>query len=746
MARPPGVLLLAVGYGAGLATGLSRLTDPVFAALILLTLAVLVWREWWFPIFPALCVGLVVGGHARHGAGSRCAATLPLGEQRYRIRSLDPGEGTGRVVVSGRGCDGTVLARWPRTTRAPAGVSLTVTARWTPVARLLHRPDGMLMISLVDSVGGTHGVVASLRNQIVRSTRDLYGPRAPLANALIAGWRGELDPDLRSAIASVGLMHLLAISGLHVALLAGWVLLVLRLCRIPRHGAECVAALAALGYTAFLGWPSAALRASFFLLLAAGCRWRQRQVRFDACLGASVLLVLIADPWSVAEPGLWLSIAGLSGVIAGLRWGVHALGTSWWINSVSGSIGAVLMTAPIAAGMFGQVAPIGIALNIVGMPLVATLLPVLFASVLLTPFTHSFAAAFAVSGNGLLALLELLVRIGSKAPGSATPTQVGWTAVWPWIGALLAAVWVAWGRTTLPEAVRRVIWSATAALVLSLVSASRPAFVAGDHGLTLLFLDVGQGDATLIRTPLGHWIEVDAGPVGERYDAGRRMIAPLLARLGVRRIDLFVLSHAHRDHVGGGAGVLERFPVDLALEPGMLFADSAYEDWLSALARHHTRWRRAVAGSQWAIDGVTFRVLHPPSPWPRQGEDLNEDSIVLEVSFGAFRALLTGDAGFVAESAMAGALRTANLLKVGHHGSRTATGAEFLAAIRPQAAIVSVGRNNYGHPSPEALRRLASAGAATWRTDVEGTVSVTTNGRTFDVKGARSIATFETGH
>ncbi|MGH7593823.1 MAG: ComEC/Rec2 family competence protein, partial [Gemmatimonadales bacterium] len=254
------------------------------------------------------------------------------------------------------------------------------------------------------------------------------------------------------------------------------------------------------------------------------------------------------------------------------------------------------------------------------------------------------------------------------------------------------------------------------------------------------------GDAALIRTPLGHWVEVDAGPTGDGWDAGRRVVAPLLAREGVRRIDLFVLSHAHRDHVGGGTAVLDQVPVTLAIEPGELFADSAYDAWLAALAAHHTRWRAARAGTVWSIDGVSFRVLHPPSPWARQGEDLNEDSVVLELSYGGFRALLMGDAGFVAESAMAAGLRPANLLKVGHHGSRTASSAAFLVAVHPQAAVVSVGRNRYGHPSPEAMDRLAHAGVAVWRTDREGTVTVTTDGRTFTVSGVRAAATFGTSH
>lgn len=739
-------MLLTIGYGAGLATGLSHLMGlPFVIAGIGGAVIVLRHRAWW-PLPLALAIGVLSGARAGSGAGTWCAARLPLGEQSYRVRSIDPGEGTGRVVVIGAHCTGTVIARWPRAARLPAGYTVAVTARWAPAERPLQQPDGLLLVGTAELVGGTPTTVERARTAIARTTRTLYGPRAPLANALVAGWRGEIDPDVRSALASAGLMHLLAISGFHIAWLAASVLLLLRLARAPRHPAEVGAALVAFAYTAFLGWPPAALRASLLLLLAAYNRWRQRQVRFGALLAASVLVMWIIDPWAIAGPGPWLSVVGLAGVAAALRWSDRAVGTSWLVRSVSGSSGALIATAPLTAAVFGQVAPIGIVLNLFGMPLLLLLLPAVFVPVILYATFPSLATGIAASGNGLLALLELLARVGSRIPGGAAPGATGWAAAWPWLGVLAAATWLTWGGTTLHEAIRRAAWSATCALGLTLATGRRRSMDAGDHALTLLFVDVGQGDAALLRTPSGHWIEIDAGPAGEGRDAGRQVIAPLLASAGVSRIDLFILSHGHRDHVGGGAGVLNRVPIELAIEPGELFADSAYDGWLAALAAHHTRWRAVRAGSHWTLDGVGFRVLHPPTPWPRQGENLNEDSIVLEVTYGDFRALLMGDAGFVAESALGATLHPVNVLKVGHHGSKEATGDGFLAATRPQAAIVSVGRNHYGHPAPETLDRLTSANVEVWRTDVDGTVNVTTDGRTFTVKGARTTATFGTTH
>jgi competence protein ComEC len=740
--RPPGALLLAVGYGAGLLTGLSRLTDPAFVAVLLGLLTWAAWGSSWVALLPAFGAGMIGGNHARAAAAGSCAARLPLGEAEYRVHAIDPGEGTGRVTIVGGQCTGAVMARWPARPALAAGLVVSVSARWAPAERPLHQPDGMLLIGKIRGSRGTPNLAERFRTVVVRTTHTLYGARAPLANTLIAGWRGELDPDLKAAFASAGLMHLLAVSGLHIAWLAGWVFLLLRLLRTRRHRAELLAATVALAYTAMLGWPPAAFRAATLLLVAAFCRWRQRQVRFGALLSLSALVVMVCDPWTLAMPGAWLSLVGVAGVVAAVRWSDHAIGRHWLVQSLSGSIGAVVATAPIVAAVFGQVAPIGVVLNLVGMPLLMAILPALFGSVALHTVLPPIATGLATSANGLLALLELLARVGAQAPGSGATGEAGLPAAIPWLWLLAAAFWMIHGRSTLPMAVRRAAWCGVVAFALSVAGEGQSGLTPGDHTLTLAFLDVGQGDAALIRTPFGHWIEVDAGPVGEGRDAGRRVVAPALLRLGARRVELFVLSHAHRDHVGGGAAVLDKVPVSLAIEPGELFSDSAYDGWLAALASHHTRWRGVHAGMHWTLDGVAFTVLHPPEPWPREGEDLNEDSVVLELTYGNFRALLMGDAGFIAESVLTATLPTVDLLKVGHHGSRMASGAAFLAAIRPQAAIISVGRNNYGHPAPETLARLADAGAKIWRTDAEGTITVRSDGRTFTVNGARSQATF----
>lgn len=743
--RPPGgALLLAICYGAGLVTGLSRFPDPLSVAVTAIGIAVVLRRPVTIALTAALVVGIGVGSQTRTASRAHCAARLPTAESRLTLRLIESGIDAGRVTVLDPACVGTLSARWPRGTAIAAGRDVTVTARWIPRDGALGRPGGTLVIRRVLAVAGEVSLSSRLRTWLDVLIVERFGSRAALVSALVTGRRGGLDPALREAFVGAGLIHLLAISGFHVGLLAGWLLLVLRLGGAPRHVAEVAAAVAAVGYAGWLGWPAPATRAASLLLVLAVARSHQRHPRFDAVLGASALVVLVRSPWSVVDLGAWLSFAAVAGVGWALGWSDRAVGSHVVVRGLAASIGATLATAPVAALTLGRVATIGVGLNLVAIPLVAAAMPAVLLALLLHAVAPESAGAFATSANLLLALLERIAIAGVGLPGASEVGTAGWRSAFPWMAALAAALWITHRRTTRREAARRLGWCAALLLWWPLAGAAiawRPD--PGRGGLALHLLDVGQGDAAVVRTPGGHWIVIDAGPSGNGFDAGARVVGPYLARLGVRRIEAFVLSHAHKDHVGGAAALATRFPIGVAIDPGEAFVEASYDAWLETLAERGVRWRRAAVGDHWTIDGVEFRVVHPPVRWDQRGFDLNEDSIVLELRYGAFVALLTGDAGFPAESLLGAAVGPVALLKVGHHGSRHSTGAPFLAAVAPQAAVISVGRNGYGHPAPATLGRLREAGVPLWRTDQHGTVRVETDGRSFTVRGGRAAQTFD---
>jgi len=742
--RPP--VLFTAAFGAGLATGLLRFYAPLgVGALLLIWLGRRQRHGLARLLAAALLLGAVHGWLARSADGTACAARLPEGRIRLRVRLAEPADTAGgrlelRPVRAG--CAGLVAGRWPAGHPFGAGAEAAVTARWIPRPRWSGRADGTLVVRTIGRVAVAPRPGEHLRTWVAAAAGRLYGSRAGLVQALVVGRRVGLDPVLQDRFAQSGLVHLLSISGFHVGLVAAWVMLACRAAGARRDRALLAAALVAVGYVAFLGWPAPATRAAALAVASAWCRRRQRNVQPDPLLAATCLVVMLVDPWAVLDLGAWLSAAALWGAGTATRWSDVALGAGWGWRALSSSVGATLATAPVTAAALGTVAPVGILLNFAAIPIAAAGVPGVFASLILLPAAPGPAAALAAGSGLALHSLELLARLGAAIPGGHLLTEAGPAAAIPWVLLLTAALWSIHARTTAREAVRRWAWAGAVALWLPLL-AGAGAFTGYDRsGLTLDFLDVGQGDGAVLRTPRGHWVLVDAGPADGRADAGRRVVAPFLERRGAGELAALVISHAHADHVGGAATVLERVRTDLVIEPGEPYSDPAYYRFLDAVTAAGVRWHPSRPGERFSLDGVSFTVLHPTPEWPGWGEDLNEDSLVLLVEYGRFRALFAGDAGLPAEGWLQGRVGRVALLKVGHHGSRGASGNAWLDELRPVAAVVSVGRNTYGHPSPEALARLRAHGASLWRTDRDGDVHVATDGRTMTVRSRRASVTF----
>ena len=252
-----------------------------------------------------------------------------------------------------------------------------------------------------------------------------------------------------------------------------------------------------------------------------------------------------------------------------------------------------------------------------------------------------------------------------------------------------------------------------------------------DAPLVVRFLDVGQGDAILIQAPGGSTALIDGGEVGSG-------VLQHLGNLGVQQLDLMVATHPHADHIGGLIEVLDAIPVAQVVTNGQVHTTSTYEDLLDAIAAAGSAYREVRRGDMLQLGTLTLEVLNPTSS---AGTDYNNGSVVLRLVYGQVAFLFTGDAESEAETSMlvSGRPLEAKILKVGHHGSRSSSSTSFLVAVRPEVAVISVGASNvYGHPHPEALNRLAAVGSVVYRTDRDGTVTVTTNGVTYSVYLSRA--------
>jgi competence protein ComEC len=694
-------------------------------------------RPWTVLVAAGLLAGRLSGEVAIVLEREQCAARLPAGTLRLEVTIMEPVDVSGgRITLApDAACRGRLSARWPRGLPVGAGARAQIVGHWMPRLGLGGRAGGTLVVTEA-RIGETRaGWADRLRDYLYQASHRLYGARAGMVDALVLGRRGGIDADVQDRFARSGLVHLLSISGFHVGLITGWIFLLCRAARVRRTRALTVAAGCSAAYVAFLGWPAPAARAAALAAVLARCQVGQRHVQPNALLAATCITVLLVDPWASLDLGGWLSAAALWGASRFSRWSDRALGPSFWIRTAASSLGATLATAPITAAFLGTVAVAGLLLNFPAIPLAALAVPGVVASLLLLPVWPGAAEALAAAAGLGLHFLELCAVVGAALPLGHVVVEPGDPlTILTWVAVLLVALWILAERNTIAEAGRRCGWFLGAAVWIGLVRGAALGSPDGSRDLALHFLDVGQGDGAVLRTPGGRWIVIDAGPAGERGDAGRRVVAPFLERHGARALAAIIVSHAHVDHLGGVPALLDRFPVGMVLEPGAPVIDPGYAGFLSALDRDSIAWHPARAGERFTLDGVAFTVLHPTAGWADWGEDVNEDSLVLLVEFGEFQALFTGDAGFPAEGSLRGKLRPVDLLKVGHHGSRGSTGEPLLDSLRPVVAVISVGRNDYGHPSSVTLARLSGRQVPVLRTDRDGTVSVTTDGTVMRVR------------
>ncbi len=727
--RPP-ILFLAVAFGVGLWAGL----DPfVFPGAALWGVAVsLVATSGWLaaraPLGGAVGImgvaGMLWGTAAVRERDATCtgrwAAGGRAGEGHTRAviaRLGDPAPAQGGIVdaeVLPGTCGGSVRLRWPEDHAARGGTTWVVAGKWSGVLLVVRR------MRVLDPVPRGRG---ALRDALAAKSTELFGARAPIVNALVFAPNARLDSDIRERYVRSGLAHLLSISGLHVGFIAAWLALILRkfpLAPPARFGATAVLL---LGYLWLLGFPAPAVRAGAMLVLVEVARLRERVVAPRGVVALAALAVLVQDAWALESVGAWLSVAGVGAVV----WAGRAFARAPRLARLAApALAATLVTAPISALAFGTVAPIGVLANLIAIPLAGVAVPGLVMALVLS-WLASEPAHLIAAGAGLgLALLDLVARGAALVPGGPVVMVAGWRAALVWAAVAVAAWWL-WNSPRRPWLIAaRVAFVST----VFVTTTFRDVISLDDcRCLTVHFLDVGQGDAAALRTPNGRWIVIDGGPRTPERDAGRRVVVPFLRGQGVGRVAVLVATHGDADHLGGLPAVVEAFDPELVLEPGEPLGRPLYLEFLAGVEASGARWHPARAGDRVEVDGVVLEVLSPDSLWLRLPLDVNEHGVVLRVRYGAVRLLFQADAGLPVESRLVGTVGRVDLLKVGHHGSRSATSDEWLDELEPRTAVISVGRhNNYGHPAPDVLARLARHGVTVFRTDQSGTITFSTDG------------------
>jgi competence protein ComEC len=582
--------------------------------------------------------------------------------------------------------------------------------------------------TIVGRRGGLGGVADRVRAAIARSLAPgASGERRAVIAAVVLGEDEGLSPDLRDQFRASGLYHLLAVSGQNVAYVVAGMLALAWLLGVSRWIGQIGALVAVGGYLMAVGWQPSVVRAGVAGGLAslAWLAGRARDRWYFLLVGAAVLLAW--NPYSLLEPGFQLSF-GAVGSIFLLVPRIEAWLTGYPVprglaTALAVSIACGGVTAPILMLHF-QAAPLfTVASNAVAGAVVAPLLGLALISTALASVLPEAALALGWVNGWLAAYLAGCARFFGSLPHAQLTS-------WKSLAALAALALFGFVLSRLPPPRGRRAAVLVAMLAIVVVGwRLRPDHPAPPpQGLRIVMLDVGQGDGILLQTRAGA-VLVDEGPP----EAG---VANQLHALGVRRLAALVVTHPHRDHVGGAAEIVDSLPVGFVLDP-VEPTDSPDEAALEREAR--SRGVRIVAarvGQLFQLGELRIRVLWPDGPG-QPAEDPHEHGVVLLASYGQFDALLTGDS----ESPVTLPLRPpeVELLKVAHHGSSDDGLGELLRLVRPKIALISAGEgNDYGHPAPSTLSALTSfPELALYRTDEDGRITVESDGTSFSVRTER---------
>ena len=575
-------------------------------------------------------------------------------------------------------------------------------------------------------------------------------PQAALLTGILLGNDNGLPPTLDDAFRLTGMTHIIAISGFNIAIL---VAILVRLAEpfLSRRGAVVFALVGISLYTLLVGADASVVRAALMgSIYLVTNRWLGRPNFAYASLFLAGFVMTAIRPFTLWDVGFQLSFAATLSLMLyadpltqWVRRGLQRWLTREWVEKVMGilseavilTIAAQILTLPLMIGYFGQLSLISLLAN-------ALILPVQPAVMIWGGLATLTGLVLPVVGQlfAWVAWLFLgytiwMVRLFAAVPGAAIPLTVSTTGVLAIYGVLAGLTWLSWQpvekRQRLFTAIRQNLTQrlavgasgVTAVLVLSW-GMTQP-----DGQLHIVFMNVGQGDATFIQTPSGRQILVDGGlyPSVLNDQLGQQM------PFWDKEIDLLVATHPDADHVSGLVGVFDRYRVNQLISNGQGFGESPiYDEVLTAAQSQNTEIRPVQAGEVIEIgDGVRLEVVHPGPVL--NSESRNENSVSMRVIYGDFAFLFTGDAEQAAEAEMLAAQRPLRALvfKAGHHGSSSSSSTPFLQAVQPQIIVVSAGVDNrFGHPTPEMLARAEAIGAVVLRTDKLGSIALTTNGTT----------------
>ncbi|HZK40878.1 MAG TPA: DNA internalization-related competence protein ComEC/Rec2 [Atribacterota bacterium] len=579
----------------------------------------------------------------------------------------------------------------------------------------------------------------SARNKIKEVTKlTLPPPYSYLLIGMLLGEKAFIPADLKEVFAEAGIMHILAVSGLHVGIIAMALLFFLSMLRLPKKPKLLILISILIMYASITGFRPSVLRATIMFILLIGGKLINRSRNLNISLFFAAFLILLSNPLILYDAGFLLSFIVTFFIInlAPILQGLFSKVVVWITNPLAVSTAAWIGIFPLSAYFFTKVSMISIVSNIFIIPLTGIAVILGFVTFFVGLISISLASMIAGINYLILNLITLIAKSFSSLPFAFIYVAQPSVIVIILYYLMVLFIIEMFCKKTLSQKIKKKAGLIVLSLILLIIIVQ--VFYPVDD-LKVNFINVGEGDCILIEAPGKTNILIDGGgtPLSD-FDVGSKIVVPYLRRKGINEIDLLILTHPHIDHLEGVLPVLEELKVDAVLDSGLNCDLSEYEEFISVIQAKDIPYHKAKA-----VDNIIFNnsleifLLNPLYDSDSYDEsDFNNASIVVKLFYKDADFLFSGDIEESAEKKLLvwQNILQSDILKVGHHGSSTSTTLEFLDKVNPSIAVITVGKNNFGHPSQKIIERLEDKNIQIYRTDKDGTIVIRTNGQQYWIK------------
>jgi len=573
--------------------------------------------------------------------------------------------------------------------------------------------------------------IYSAQHSLYRIIDSLHAPQhSGFLKGIIFGYRGDIPPDVKQSFIDSGTIHILAVSGSNVAFVAFIFFSLFGFFRISRRTIAGAAIFGLVVYMLLTGSSPSVVRATIMIIILLCGVLFERKVDIYNSIGTAAIILLMWNTNTLFDIGFQLSfsavisivffyprLASLISFVPGRLKKIKAVDAGLKLFAVS--LAAQLGTIPFTAYYFSRVSIISLVANIPVVPISGINTFIGAAEIMIYPISSFISKLYAAANDFLVWFLLEFVKQAASVPFASIET---WN-----FPALSAIGYFILLFCTFNVNIPRIrVWTFIFFLVAGNIFIYEYIWNSFPAKLVATVIDIGQGDAVLLEFPNGKRMLVDTGPSSQQFDAGVRTILPLLKHKGIGKLDYLLITHPHSDHIGGALSIIKSIKVDTLVMAELYSENRLVRDVMQIARERNVGMKAAFAGSRIQIDTNARVYLLWPAKDKCTGMNANNSSVVLKVHYGKSSLLLAGDAENDAEQNMIrryNAFLSSGILKVGHHGSITSAGEEFLNIVHPQKAIISVGNHNqFRHPSPFTINRLMSHAVEIERTDKSGAI------------------------